>query len=99
READASIRARPHGWVNLTAKLTGDFSSPASATRRQNTPAASETDSSDTRPGPTTCVVVVAQPVPAGMPTPSSSGTASGTRLSVVAVTLARNAVTEPAAA
>jgi hypothetical protein len=43
--------------------------------------------------------VVVAQPVPAGMPMPSLERHGERDRLSVVAVTLARNAVTEPAAA
>ena len=86
-----------HGWTNLTANVTGARSSPASATRRQNTPAASDTVICDTRPGATIWVVVVAHPVPAGTPMPSSSGTASGSFESD-AVTLARNAVTEPAA-
>ena len=83
--------------MNLAAKVTGAFSAPASATRRQNTPAASESVSSVTSPGVTTCVIVVAQPVPAGTPIPSSRGMASGRGLPD-AVTLARNAVTDPAA-
>ena len=69
--------------------------SPASATRTQYTPAASDALNCVTSPGVTSCVVVVAHPVPAGMPMPISSGNATGCFESTL-VTLAKNAVTEP---